>query len=218
MKSTEKTQLKVWCVPGLAFLWLSEKLGEFIAENPNIDIEFRPTDVAPDFRSNAIDIDIRFIRNWEDENKSKSIRGFEFARPKFFPVASGKLASRIGTLKSAADFLQYPLLHEDNDEGWRYWLEHQGLTGIDHLGGPRLWHANLTLDAAAQGAGIALANHLLVQRRLQTGELQRVVSEEPLLDLEVGGYSMMSREDRWDSPVISRFRSWLEEMVQRSNE
>lgn len=168
MQASEQLPLRIWCVPGLASLWLLKDLGQFIADNHDIDMDFRPSDNVPDFRANDVDGDIRYLRIWEEKTLPKTVHRLEFARPLVFPVASPQLAASIGNFKTANDLLNFTILHEDSDLEWRFWLEAQGVEPLEHLAGPRLWHAHLTIDAAKQGRGIALANPLLLQDDLGT--------------------------------------------------
>lgn len=204
-------KLSIWCIPGFAWLWLSDRLGEFMAANPDIDVDFRPADASPDFRSKEVDGDIRYLREWEEADLPRQLHRLEIARPPVFPVASPELIARMKPIKNAAEFLEWPLLHEDNDLEWAHWLKAQGVEGEARLSGMRLWHAHLTLNAARQGHGVALANPMLLSDDLQTGRLCRVRPEQGEFSAVCfGGYTFLAREDRWNAPATFRFRRWLQ--------
>lgn len=210
-------KLSIECIPGFASLWLSDQLGEFISANSDINVDFRPSDHTPDFRNSLVDVDIRYLREWEESMIPKSVRSFAFVRPTVFPVASPACAARLGGIRNAEDLLAVPLLHEDSDLEWRHWLLGHDVQAPERLPGSRLWHAHLTLAAARQGHGVALANRWLLRDDIAAG---RLVPIEPLegqwRPIQFGAYTILAREDRWNSPAVLRFRRWLQAVFARS--
>ena len=210
MRPQERLSLSIWCIPGFGSLWLSDRLGDFIAHNADIDLDFRPSDRSPDFRSALVDGDIRYLRYWEEADVPKHVHILELVRPQVFPVASPDYVANMEPLRNAHDLLNHTLLHEDTDAEWQHWLKAQEVEDQDLLSGPRLWHAHLTLNAARQSRGIALANPLLLDNDLEEGRLVRVeATETPFSTVTFGGYCLLGRADRWNSPGLSRFRNWL---------
>jgi LysR family transcriptional regulator, glycine cleavage system transcriptional activator len=206
----ERMRLSIWCIPGFAFLWLSDRLGSFLEANPDIDLDFRPADDLPDFRAKDVDGAIRYIRNWDEAGVPRHVHRLEFARPPVFPVAAPSFAAALPPLATAADLPGCTLLHEDSDEEWRHWLAAQGVSAPQPLPGPRLWHAHLTLNAARQGQGIALANPLLLRDDLETGRLVRIEARDrAFAPVQLGSYRLMARADQWNATGLARFRSWL---------
>lgn len=214
MRVSDELSLSIWCIPGFAFLWLSDRLGAFMSAHPEIDVDFRPADQGPDFRGKDIDGDIRYLREWEVAALPRVVHRFEFARPEVFPVASPECAARLPPIRSAVDFLRWPLLHEDNDLEWVNWLQAQGVQVDGRIAGSRLWHAHLTLNAARQGHGVALANRMLLSDDLETGRLVRLQpADGDFKQVWFGAYTFLAREDRWNEPAIVRFRRWLQRTV-----
>lgn len=209
-----RLKLTVWCIPGFGFLWLSDRLNAFIANNPDIDLNFKPSDDSPDFRSCDVDADIRYLRKWEEAAVPKGLHRLELARPNVVPVASPLFIAGMKPVRSPSDLLNYTLLHEDNDLEWIHWLEAQGLSPNGRLPGPRLWHAHMMLNAARQGHGIALANRMLLGSDLEEGRLQLVRLEEAdFAPVQFGGYTLLARSHGWNAPALTRFRQWLRQMV-----
>lgn len=203
--------LSIECVPGFASLWMSDHLGDFIGANADISVDFRPSDHTPDLRGNTVDTDIRYVREWDDVALPKSIRRFDVIRPAIFPVASPECAKKLGPIHSAADLLAAALLHEDNDTEWRHWLQAHDVEVPERLPGSRLWHAHLTLAAARQGQGVALANHWLLRDDLHAGRLVEITPPGGTFrPVHLGAYALLAREDRWNSPAVQRFRRWLQ--------
>ncbi|PZU74656.1 MAG: LysR family transcriptional regulator [Rhizobium sp.] len=210
MQLEDQLRLRIWCIPGFGFLWLSDRLSLFLDENPDVDLDFRPADDSPDFRAKDIDGDIRYLRYWEEADIPSQVHCMEFARPPVFPVASPAFVATMPKIDTAEDLLGCTLLHEDSELEWHHWFLAQGMTPPPVLSGPRLWHAHLTLNAARQGAGIALANPMLLRDDLQTGRLVRVERSGTLFaPVHFGGYTLLARADRWNAGALTRFRRWL---------
>lgn len=216
VKVGDELKLRLQCIPGFASLWLSDRLGEFIDANRDIDVDFRPSDHSPDFRGQDVDGDIRYLRTWEEMTLPKVVFRLEVARPAVFPVASPACAASLPPIERAADLLDLPLLHEDTDLEWRHWLAAQGVAVPERIAGSRLWHAHLTLAAARQGHGIALANTMLLRDDLAAGRLVEVGPVRGTFEpVRLGAYTFLAREDRWNAPAIARFRRWLQGAVGR---
>ncbi len=167
-------ELRVWCSPGFALLWLSDHIGEFISANPDLDVEFRPADNLADFRSREVDCDIRYLRDWQTTSLPKILHRADFSRPAVFPVASPEFIATMPPIRDAGDMLGLPLLHEESNDEWRHWLEAQGVSVSAPIPGARLWQAHLTLSAARKGHGIALANRFIIGDALSSGELVEI--------------------------------------------
>jgi DNA-binding transcriptional LysR family regulator len=205
--------LNIWCVPGFASQWLMARLGIFQAKHPGLDIEVRPTDKAPNFARHDADVDLRYLAANKSQDLEACVRSVEIARPAIFPVANPAFVAcfRKEGLE-AEDLLHTPLLHlhEDSDDEWRDWFVANNIDPGPHIPGPRLWHAHLTLDAARRGEGVALANSFLLGDDIATGRLAPLQIGKPVM---LGSYMLFARKDRWDTPVIARFRRWLQKLA-----
>lgn len=209
-RRADEESLVVWCAPGLAARWLNARLGAFVADNPDIRLELRPSDSGPDFSVHAADADIRHIPNGVEQ--PPELMSIEIARPVVFPVASRDLVAELGPTFTPADLVSAPLLHEEDDGFWQAWFAAQGVAPPARLPGPRLWHINLVLDAADRGQGIALANSLLLADDRPPNLLPIAVEPEPA-PLSLGAYVFRARRERWRDPAILRFRHWIERLA-----
>lgn len=205
----------IWCSPGLANHWLVPRLPDFNARYPRIDLALRPSDEIARFAANEADGDMRYLRDGKDSQLPPGVRWLELARPAIFPVASPDYVRSIGGApRCMADFLSVRLLHEDDDREWATWLAAHDVITKEPLPGPRLWHANVTLDAARTGQGVALANELLVSESLAEGRLMVLSpTDQAIRHVELGGYNFIAREDRWNSLPLTGFRRWLQEQI-----
>jgi len=202
--------LLIWCVPGFATRWLAPNLDDFAQRHPEIEVELRPTDHAPDLRADEADADIRFVRDIADAAPAPGVEWLRIARPKVFPVASPVWLAQHPFSGQARDFPAQRLLHEENDEEWRGWFTANGVAAGPRISGPRLYHANMTLDAARRGQGIALANPFLIGDDLADGQLQVVGTPEGrYAEAEIGAYTLAVRQETIKRPTIARFQAWL---------
>lgn len=204
-------QLRIWCVAGFAYEWLTARLQFFQVANPEIDLELRPTDVSPDFARYEADVDIRYVSGGQPIS-SATIRGglrrFEISRPPVLAVASPECISMLTPIAQPCDLLRAPLLHEEDHKQWQSWLAAHDVIVPGQLPGLRLWQAHLTVEAARRGQGIALANSFLLGDDLKTGRLIDVFDGRNQ-SIALGSYVFAARADRWQLPAVVRFRHWL---------
>jgi LysR family glycine cleavage system transcriptional activator len=213
LRRNSSRRLSIWCIHGFASQWLTCRLSDFQARYPELQLELRSTDSAPDFTRYEADVDIRYIAGDEPISAvtiCSGVRRFEIARPPVVAVASPGRAALLPPLRTPADLLNAPLLHEESCQQWRIWLTARGVRVDGPLSGPRLWHAHLTVEAARRGQGVALANPFLLGDDFATGRLVRVLDDRPeSRQIALGAYTFAARADRWQSTAITCFRRWL---------
>ena len=212
MRHGEQRRLHVRCMAGLALQWLSSRLGEFERLNPNVDIELRPTTRMPDFSSQEVDVDIRFIATYANEPElPPELRHIDIAHAPIIATASPTYIGNAPAIRNPIDLLQHKLLHEENYNRWGNWLAAHGVQEEVDLTGPRLWQGDLTLNAARFGRGIALTNKLIVADDIAVGRLIEVgaglASFQPYT---MGIYQLAARSDRWEATLVHRLRTWLQ--------
>lgn len=205
-------RLCLWCIPGFASLWLTSRLKGFQAAHPDIELELQSSHQSPDFAQYEADADIRYVS--KDQQVSAAVttgglRRFEFARPPVLAVVSPALLATLPPIREAADLLRAPLLHEESDDQWHRWLTAYGAQPSRPMRGPRLWPAQITLEAARRGQGVALANSLLLAEDLAAGRLAVLWPRAGTATVALGAYVFTARADRWQSYGVSRFRCWL---------
>lgn len=194
-------ELRLWCVGGLAADWLSPRIGMLQAVLPRVEIVIRPTRNLPDFARRDADCAIHY-----NVREEKGVRHQQLAAPRFFPVANRAFLEKHGRPKSFEDLAKLQLLHEDSREQWREWLEAVGVDMSNiSLAGPRLWYANVALEAAALGQGVALTNVFIAARALKDGLVEVVLPS----NIHLGSYVLHALESRWNDPIIARLRKWL---------
>ncbi|PZQ16010.1 MAG: LysR family transcriptional regulator [Ancylobacter novellus] len=196
--------LKIWCMPGLAMRWLSPRLSELTDALPEIEIELRAIDRAPDFDAGEADVLIGYANDGVAPAGGRIL-----AEPRMFPVASPKWLDRTVGVQSLAELSAAPLIHEESHDQWIRWFAAAGAPATAALRGPKLWDANLGLDAALKGHGVSLASDFTAADELAHGTLVELFET----DVRLGCYYLLQNADRrWDAE-LARFSTWLAEAL-----
>jgi LysR family transcriptional regulator, glycine cleavage system transcriptional activator len=101
------------------------------------------------------------------------------------------------------------LLHSrQRPQDWRRWLAMAGMTDIDPDAGLVFESISLAIDAAAEGLGVALAIHALIDHDLALG---RVMIPIPRCRTTSRSFVLIHEAARTRDPALSAFREWLAE-------
>jgi LysR family glycine cleavage system transcriptional activator len=191
-------RLRVSVMPSFAARWLLPRLGSFIAQHRDVDLDVRSNMALVDFRRDDADVAIRHgFGNWPDV-EAEFLMG-----DSFFPVCSPNLASPLP--RRPEDLARHTLLRAD-DEVWKPWFDAVGLDWPEPSRGPVFNDSSLMLQAAAEGQGIGLARTSLVGNDIRNGVLVR------LFDIDVPGprnYYLVYPPRFAASPKLALFRAWL---------
>lgn len=198
---------RIWCMPGLATRWLTPRLSEIEHLQPGVEIVLRASDTAPDFSRFEADLMIGF-----GDMKDLPAGAVPLVHPRMFPVVSPDWARDNPVPRTYAELAKGPLIYEESRQQWLDWFAAVGFTPREPLTGPRLWNANLGLDAALAGQGIALATRLNTADEIAAGRLIELFDTE----IRLGGYYLMAPPERRTDPILSRFRSWIQRSVEET--
>lgn len=211
MRRGQSHRLQIRSIAGFALHWLSARISDFEKSNPGLDIEVRPAERGASFTSLECDVEIRLVPHYSaPQSLTDGLRGVKVATVPIVAVASAAYLARMTPVREPGDLLQHELLHEENTDRWASWLAFHGVSEDAYLTGPRLWQSQFTMDAARHGRGVALTNHLVAADDLASDRLVEVgrgnASFQPYA---TGDYMLVALQDRWDVPLIRRFRDWL---------
>ncbi len=197
----QKRPVLVSVEPAFAARWLVLRLDRFYAAYPDVQLHLVPTPDFVEFEEGGADLAIRYGRaDWPGLSAEKLLGSSSF------PVVSPKLMERGNGLREPNDLSTYTLIHEDSFDDWAGWLKAAGATAVDPLKGPIFDDAHLTLEAAASGQGVALADEALAAAALEDGRLVRPFT----LTLETAAaYHVVYPDDRALRPEAEAFRDWL---------
>ena len=201
---TEGGALVVSAPPAFAARWLIPRLEDFNSRHPGIELRLLATRRLVDFGVEDVDAAIRF--------GAGAYPGLNIDRlmlELIVPVASPQLAAAI---RSPSDLASCALLEDEwhTSNGvfpdWKTWLASIGVEAGPSLKIRRFSDANLTIQAAVAGMGVALAWQSLVEGDLKAGRLVRL--PEGAIPSELGYHLVMPRS-RADSQKTQVFRAWL---------
>jgi LysR family glycine cleavage system transcriptional activator len=201
--SARQPTLRLVVVPGLASRWLRPRLAQFRHQNPGVRISLEFNAGFSDPAAHNADIGIGY---GEPEDYKGVVRSL--VRPPIFPVCSPQLLAHMRLpLRTAADLVKFPLLHEDDGTWWWQWLRACGVRSKAH--------ADMAYDSADQvigmalaGEGIALCNAFLVEKELQEGLLVRPLPQERQLQAYV-----LVRPTGPGGTLVRAFEQWIQAQI-----
>ena len=158
--------LTITTLPSFAARWLMPRLGRFMEQHPEIDVNLHTSIALVDLERDEVDLAIRFgSGNWPGLEAQK------FMDDELFPVASpsfnrGRLPAR------PADLAKFRLMRSD-DEFWAPWFQAAGVK-LPEPQSPVFSDSAMLLQAAVAGSGIALARRSIAEDDLRAKRLVRL--------------------------------------------
>lgn len=215
----EETELVITAPPVFTARWLMPRLADFSRREPKIELRVfassKMVDAgALDSTTLVGDLDLRTessaVQIHLGAGQYPGHRADRLFSVSIAAVASPELEPG---LKTPADLANHTLLHDDAMEivaggnAWRKWLEAAGVADrVDADRGPHFSSNILSLEAASQKLGIALALRPLVDADIAS---ERLCAP---FDIEVkpqSAYYLVCPEVIADRPAVSAFRKWL---------
>lgn len=212
-------RLYVSAPPNFAARWLVPRLANFAQAHPEVEIHLasrsRMIDSAEaelsrgpgEAAAESASVSIRFgVGRYSG---TRVDRLFEAA---YVPVCSPRFLKGKHALRKPADLRHYTLLHDDTvPDGatrptWEDWLANAGVEGVDGAKGPHFSNASLSLGAAIDGMGVALALKPLLAAEIEAGRLA--------IPFDIAAptrfsYFLVAAKGIADRPAVAAFREWL---------
>jgi LysR family glycine cleavage system transcriptional activator len=214
----EARTLTVMAPPNFAARWLVPRLASFTDRHPGLDlhvasrpsmIDGRPdTDTSPSPESSEV-APLAMVRF--GDGRYPGARVDEVFSAVYVPVCSPKLLRGPRPLRKPADLRNHTLLHDETviEEGarpsWAAWLESVGVTDIEATHGTHFSDASLSVEAAREGMGVALAMKPLVRNDIEAG---RLVMPFNISAPATYSYYLVTPEGSRNG-VVGAFRDWL---------
>jgi DNA-binding transcriptional LysR family regulator len=158
-------------IPSFCLQWLVPRLGEFYRVFPDIELHLDAQDDLQGLVEGSYELALDYRLPRPDD-------GSPFLAEWLIPVCSPDLLVGGCALANANDLLVYPLLHDSapwpgarQDEEWQHWLAEAGIEQSNGQNALYFNRADLALQAAEAGQGVALGRQELVQDRLASGRL-----------------------------------------------
>ena len=199
--STVKS-LTVNALPTFSMRWLLPRLAGFQQSHPDVALRLVTSDRPLDEVGEPFDVAIRRVPDiWPDCVAAPFLAEWEV------PVMSPALAARL-PVRAVGDLTSHTLLHADTRPGaWRRWLMAAEAADLVVAGQQRFDHFYLTLQAAADGLGVALGPLPILADELASG---RLVAPLDGPRLEARGYWRVTPHRRTDDPAVRDLCDWLD--------
>ncbi len=192
--------LTVASAPAFARAWLIPRLKAFLEGHPDIELRIRATSDPIEMNADDVDAIVLYERVVGPELLADRLMTEDMV-----PVCNPAFRNHLRTPK---DLLQQTLIHtETKVVTWSMWLKAAGVDA-DHLDrGLRLNRADLALEAAKIGLGVALESRVLAEPHIASGAL--VIPFEAAVRLSEGSYFFAVRPAKAQLPKVDAFRSWI---------
>lgn len=188
--------LTVGVVGTFAVGWLMPRLKRFRTAHPFVELRLLTHNNLVDFAAEGFDLAIRFgDGNWPG-TQAAALLGAPLT-----VLCAPELAARI---RSPRDLAAETLLRSYRADEWALWFAKADLP-VGTIRGPVFDSSRLMVEAAMQGAGVALAPARMFERELQSGQLVRTFD----LEVDTGSYWLTWVKSKRMTPAMQAFRDWI---------
>ena len=192
--------LRVGAVATLAVGWLLPRLADFQARHPFIDLRLSTNNNRVDIAAEGLDYAIRF--------GAGAWHGVEAVRLLEAPLSALCVPSIAEQLHTPADVSRHTLLRSYRADEWPQWLAAAGAPANMPVPKSIVFDSSLAMmEAAFQGAGIALAPPLMFSRHLLADAIRQPFS----VAVTMGSYWLTRLQSRAETPAMVAFHDWLVE-------
>jgi len=188
--------LTIGVVGTFAIGFLLERLGDFRAQNPRIELRVRTHNNKVDLSAESLDFAIRF-----GDGAWRSVEADHLMAAPLSPLCAPQAR---GQLHHPDDLSKFQLLRSYRLEDWPAWLRAAGASAITPRG-PVFDASAVMVQAAVCGLRVALAPPCMFLRELRQGRLVQPFGVE----VDMGGYWLTRLLSRETTPAMRAFRAWL---------
>jgi len=223
----DETDLQITAPPVFTARWLMPRLADFAKREPKIDVRVvsssKMVDAGAldsasitsnlDLRSDTSGVEIHLGAGDYPGYRADRLFGVSTV-----VVASPELVKGSPPIREPADLASHTLLHDDamdlvaHGHAWEKWLEVAGVADqVDGTHGPHFSSNILSLEAASQKLGVALALRPLVDADIASGRLCAPFKVELKPQ---SAYYLVCPEVIAERPAVAAFRKWLLQQAQ----
>ena len=197
-----RNSLYVHSTPSFASLWLLPRLPSFAQAYPDIALNLSAAPTHSDFGLGQADLDIRYgVPQWPD------LVIEPLFEEQIVPLASPAFI-RAHRLKRPEQLLDVPLIQSNvSVVQWSDWFKAHTNKRAPERFTLRFDRAMMSLDAAAQGLGVALESYTIAGRHMAEGKLKPILSLEKAVRVKVHFVVYPARHAK--RPPVEAFLSWL---------
>lgn len=194
--------LYVHSAPSMASLWLMPRLRRFAQAHPEISLNLSAAHTPSDFALGQADLDIRYgVPQWGD------LVVEPLFEERILPLASPAFL-REHRVKRVEQLLEVPLIQSNvSVVQWSDWLMAYGGLRAPERFSLRFDRAQMSLDAATQGLGVALESATIASLYLAQGKLKPVFGLERAVRVKAHFAVYPARHAR--RPAVEAFLAWI---------
>ncbi|WP_213153894.1 LysR family transcriptional regulator [Pseudomonas carnis] len=194
--------LTVGAVGTFAVGWLLPRLADFHSRYPLIDLRLSTHNNRVDVAAEGLDYAIRFGAGaWHGTDACALLEA---------PLTVLCVPQIAEQLHSPADVLKHTLLRSYRADEWNLWFQAAGLPSDTRMPRSVVFDSSLAMmEAALQGAGVALAPALMFSRQLEND----VIRQPFEVGITTGSYWLTRLQSRAETPAMLAFKGWLQASV-----
>jgi len=203
--NSRNSRLSITAAPSFASRWLMSRLPTFSEREPDINVRLIATPEVLDLWDEDLDLAIRYgPGDYPGLSVTKLMPEY------LIPMCSPSLLERGPKLEVPSDLAKYPLIHDESTSvkggAWGLWLRAAGARNVKADSGARFSIADLALQSAADGRGVALGRMNIAGPELESGQLIcpfDLTIESPF------SYYVVTRPEIREAEQIDLFREWI---------
>jgi DNA-binding transcriptional LysR family regulator len=199
MPGRQRLKLKVF--PLFASAWLIPHLAGFVAKHADIDLAIETSSHNVDFDVEAFDAGISV-----GDGSFAGLDALHLAPLRATPVATPALVRRL-KLREPRDLGRAVLIHVTPfPAAWPQWLERAGVPKLKPVRSIAVDNFVAAIQAAEQGAGVALGMDLFIGERERQGAICRPFS----IAAPAGSYWLVHPPAARRNRALATFKRWLQ--------
>ena len=212
---TQRSELRVSCLPSLALHWLVPRLTNFYQHHSEIPVRLTADLHALNrqkMETESLDLAIRY-----EPPDCAPPEAEPLMKEFLFPVATPEYLARHLAFQSGETCKGITFLHDASPWAgapeyceWQFWLQAEHPEWLKHLAGPQFNLASLMISAALNHQGVALGRTAIALDEIKTGRLINVFSKYVPAS---ANYILLY--PRSLNPQVALFRDWLKSECKR---
>ena len=198
--------LRIHSSPSFAGLWLMPRLPRFMEEHPDIKLRLTVSHIHSDFSRGEVDLDIRYgLVSWSDLHVETIFT------EEILPLLSPGLKERLELNEPANLLVQNLILSNINLVQWPQWFAAHGVTISPSQYALSFDRAQLSIQAAIQGLGIALESSRLAEDALRRGLLVPAFPNRKRI--QIHAHHLVYPPSHTGRSKVTRFVDWVHKEI-----
>ena len=195
------------CLPGFAYIWLFPRLVNFDLAHPHLSISIATDTGLSAFSTAQADIGIRYGHGNYPGFHVEELMGEDV-----FPVCAPALLAGQHPIKTPSDLSHHTQLRDEfsafarTPPSWEFWARENKFVLPNPARTRSFGQSNMVIQAAIQGAGVAIGREPLVVDALLDGRLVRPFLQTARSQLK---YWLVYADRAKESDKITLFLDWI---------